>query len=73
MRADSILRTIIKGRMEGKKKKGRPRMMLLNWMTKDDYSKLKERELDIVVNDAIGCTNLPREAENQEEEELKNA
>ena len=29
--------------MEGKRKRGRPRMMLLDWMTKDDYSKLKER------------------------------
>jgi len=29
--------------MEGKKKRGRLRMMLLDWMTKVDYSKLKER------------------------------
>jgi len=29
--------------MEGKRKRGRPRMMSLDWMTKDDYSKLKER------------------------------
>jgi len=43
MRVDSLLRTIIKGRMEGKKKRGRPRMMLLDWMMKDDYNKLKER------------------------------
>jgi len=27
MRGDSLLRTIIEGRMEGKKKRGRPRMM----------------------------------------------
>ena len=25
------------------KKRGRPRMMLLNWMMKDDYTKFKER------------------------------
>jgi len=31
------------GRMEGKKKRGRPRMMLLDWMMKEDYSKLTER------------------------------
>src|SRR6218665_3645495 len=43
MRGDSLLRTIIEGRMEGKKKRGRPRMMLLDWMLKEDYSKLKER------------------------------
>jgi len=28
MRGDSLLRTIIEERMEGKKKRGRPRMML---------------------------------------------
>jgi len=43
MRGDSLLRTVIEGRMEGKKKRERPRMMLLDWMMKDDYSKLKER------------------------------
>jgi len=43
MRGDSLLRTINKGRMEGKKKRGRPRMMLLDWMMKEDYSKLKEK------------------------------
>src|SRR5688572_32427436 len=43
MRGDSLLRIIIEGRMEGKKTRGRPRMMLLDWMLKEDYSKLKER------------------------------
>ena len=43
MRGDSLLRTIIEGRMEGKKTRGRPRMMLLDWMMEKDYSKLKER------------------------------
>jgi len=54
--------------MEGKKKRGKPRMMLLEWILKEDYSKLKERAghcgewmLDILY------TNLPRKAENQEE------
>jgi len=46
--------------MEGEKKIGKPRVMLLDWMMKEDYSKLKERQLDIVVNGAIGRTNLPR-------------
>ena len=50
---------MIEGRMEGKTKRGRPRMMLLDWMMKEDFSKLKEREVDIVVNGAIGRTNLP--------------
>jgi len=34
MREGSLLRTIIEGRMEGKKKKETPRMMLLDWMMK---------------------------------------
>src|SRR6218665_428316 len=46
MRGYSLLRTIIDGRMEGKKKRGRPRMMLLDWMLKEDYSKLKEKAGD---------------------------
>ena len=29
--------------MEGKKTRGRPRTMLLEWMMEEDYSKLKER------------------------------
>jgi len=36
MRGDSLLRTIIEGRMEGKKERGRPRMILLEWMMKMD-------------------------------------
>jgi len=43
MRGDSLIRTMIEGRMEGKKKRGRPRMMLLDWMMKEDYCKLNER------------------------------
>ena len=43
MREDSLLRTIIDGRLEGNKKNDvtRQRMMLLDWMLKEDYSKLK--------------------------------
>src|SRR5688572_21649614 len=48
MRGDSLLRIIIEGRMEGKKTRGRPRMLLLDWMMEDryieDYSKLKESQ-----------------------------
>jgi len=40
MREDSFLRTIIERRMEGEKERGRPRMMLLDWMI-EDYCKLK--------------------------------
>lgn len=43
MRSDTIVRDIIEGRMEGKKTRGRPRIMLLDWMmTKDGYRGLKE-------------------------------
>jgi len=39
-----LLGTLIEGRMEGKKTRGRPRMMSLDWMImKGDYGKLKER------------------------------
>src|SRR6218665_1393734 len=42
MRGDSLQREIIKGRMEGKRGRGRPRQKLLDWMMSEDYSKLKE-------------------------------
>ena len=42
LRGDSLLRTIIEGKMEGRKTRGRPRQMLLDWMMTYDYRKLKE-------------------------------
>src|SRR6218665_3313338 len=42
MRGDSLQREIIKGIMEGKRGRGRPRQKLLDWMMSEDYSKLKE-------------------------------
>src|SRR6218665_856357 len=42
MRGDSLQREIIKGRMEGKRGRGRPRQKILDWMMSEDYSKLKE-------------------------------
>src|SRR6218665_2484666 len=38
----SLQREIIKGRMEGKKGRGRPRKKLLDWMMSEEYSQLKE-------------------------------
>ena len=43
MRGDSLLKAIIEGRMEGNKTRGRPRMMLLDWMMEEGYSKLKQK------------------------------
>ena len=54
--------------MEVKKNRGRPRMMLLDWMMKEDYSKLKPCRR-AGHRGAIGRMNMIRKAENQEEEE----
>ena len=45
LRSDnSMLKNIIEGRMEGRKGKGRPRTMLLDWMTEDEgYGEMKKR------------------------------
>ena len=43
MRGDSLIRIITQKRMKGKKKRGRPRMIFLYWMMKEEYKKLKER------------------------------
>ena len=42
LRGNSLLRDIIEGRMEGRKRRGRPRQMLLNDMSKN-YRELKEK------------------------------
>src|SRR6218665_3112544 len=42
LRGNSLSRTVIKGKMEGKETRGRPRQMMLNWMMADSYGKLKE-------------------------------
>src|SRR6218665_2757319 len=42
-RGDSLKREIIKGRMEGKRGRRRPRQKLLDWMMSEEYSKLKRR------------------------------
>ena len=42
LRGDSILRTILEGKMEGKRTRGRPRQMLLDWMMTNGYKNLKE-------------------------------
>jgi len=42
LRGDSLPRTIIKGKTEGKKTSRRPRQMMLDWMIADSYGRLKE-------------------------------
>src|SRR6218665_330479 len=42
MRGGSLQREIIKGRMEGKRGRGRQRQTLLDRMMSEEYSKLKE-------------------------------
>jgi hypothetical protein len=43
LRGDSLLRTAIEGRMEGKRTIGRPRQMMLDWMMTDGYRGVKEK------------------------------
>ena len=47
LRGESLLRTVLEGRIPGKKTRGRPRMMLLDWMMdgerKMNYSELKKK------------------------------
>src|SRR6218665_228689 len=69
MRGDSLKREIIKGRMEGKRGRGKPRQKLLDWMMSEEYSKLKEeaqhRETSHKI---IGGLKLPKGRELKEEE-----
>src|SRR6218665_1329100 len=44
LRGDSLLRTVMEGKMKGKKRRGRPRWMLLDLMMTDRYGKLKETQ-----------------------------
>jgi len=39
----ALLITIIEGRVEDERRRGGLRMMLLDWMMKEDYSRSKER------------------------------
>ena len=43
LRGESLLKTAIKGKMVGKRSRGRPRQMMLDWMMGEGYKKLKEK------------------------------
>ena len=43
LRGESLLKTVIEGKMLGKRSRGRPRQMMLNWMMVEGYRKLKEQ------------------------------
>ena len=42
VRGNCIQRELLKGRMEGKRGRGRSRQKLMDWMMEDGYGKLKE-------------------------------
>src|SRR6218665_827019 len=42
-RGESLLKTVIEGKMLGKRSRGRPRQMMLDWMMVEGYRKLKEQ------------------------------
>lgn len=45
LRGDNLVKTVIEGKMEGKRTRGRPRQMMLDWMMteKNGYQRLKEK------------------------------
>jgi len=44
LRGDNLVKTVIEGKMEGKRTRGRPRQMMLDWMMiKNGYQGLKEK------------------------------
>src|SRR6218665_1281604 len=42
LRGESLLKTVIEGKMLGKRSRGRPRQTMLDWMMVEGYKKLKE-------------------------------
>ena len=41
--SNSLQREIMEGKMEGKRRRRRPRQKLMDWMMEDGYGKLKEK------------------------------
>jgi len=41
--SDTLLKTVIEGKLLGKRSRGRPRQMMLDWTMVEGYRKLKEQ------------------------------
>src|SRR6218665_2220054 len=50
LRGESLLRTVIEGKMLGKRSRARSRQMTLGWMMIDGYRKLNVRHLILKAN-----------------------
>jgi len=44
LRGDSLLRTVIEGKMTRKKRSSKPRHMMLDWMMADGYGKNQKKK-----------------------------
>ena len=51
LRHDSLLRTTLKGRIQGKKGSGRPITMFLDWLLKTEEDKISYDELKMLAQD----------------------
>jgi len=51
LRHDSLLRTTLEGRIQGKKGSGRPRTMFLDWLLKAEEDKISYDELKMLAQD----------------------
>ena len=51
LRHDSLLRTTLEGRIQGKKGSGRPRTMFLDWLLKTEEDKISYDELKMLAQD----------------------
>jgi len=67
-RAGLLLREFMKGRMEGKRARGRPRKGMLDELMVDSYGNMKER-LKTGMNGGIGCHG-PSDRQNTEKKEM---
>jgi len=60
LRHDSLLRTTLEGRIQGKKASGRPRTMFLDWLLKAEEDKISYDELKMLAQDGVSEDgNLP--------------